>query len=491
MGKGGGENRSTLKLMHHGLVPCLFLEYPAPAFQLMEGMLYNGFEKGQPMRLYNSKTNTLESFVPLEVGKVKMYVCGPTVYGEAHIGNARPVIVFDTLRRTFEALGYTVDYVSNVTDVDDKIIQKALAEGVSETVITDRYIAAYNAIRQTLNTRSLTYNPKVTDTIAPIVAFIDQLVKEGYAYNVNGNVYFRVLKSDRYGEISKQRIDDLLVGARIDEDPDKESPLDFALWKKTTEGIQWDSPWGKGRPGWHTECVVMINDYFKGPIDIHGGGMDLKFPHHENELAQAKACLHHHLANVWMHNGMLNIDGEKMSKSLGNVLLAKEVIAKLGANTVRWMMLSAHYRAPLNISDEVIEQAQTELGKAVTVLRQIDVRAQLNELSPLNDKETEFYPRFLSAMEDDLNTPNAMAVIFDAIKALNQALRLRDVNEIAVAQLTASIRGMLDVLGIEVPVVTLSDEQKALFARWNTAKVAKDFATADEARQQLMAQGLL
>ena len=443
------------------------------------------------MRLYNSKTNTIESFVPLEPGKVKLYVCGPTVYGEAHIGNARPVIVFDTLRRTFEALGYQVDYVSNVTDVDDKIIQKAIDEGVSETVITNRYIAAYNAVRQALNTRTLTFNPKVTETIEPIVAFIDQLVKEGFAYNVEGNVYFRVLKSDRYGEISKQRIDDLLVGARIDEDPNKESPLDFALWKKTEEGIQWDSPWGKGRPGWHTECVVMINDYFKGPIDIHGGGMDLKFPHHENELAQAKACLHHHLANVWMHNGMLNIDGEKMSKSLGNVLLAKEVIARLGANTVRWMMLSAHYRVPLNISDDVIEQAKTELAKAITVLRQIEVLAQLNDLSLSSQPESDFYPRFLSAMEDDLNTPNAMAVIFDAIKVLNQALRQREVNETQVAALYASIRAMLEVLGIDVPKITLSDDQKTLFARWNAAKAAKDFALADEARQQLIAQGLL
>lgn len=235
----------------------------------------------------------------------------------------------------------------------------------------------------------------------------------------------------------------------------------------------------------------MINDYFKGPIDIHGGGMDLKFPHHENELAQAKACLHHHLANVWMHNGMLNIDGEKMSKSLGNVLLAKDIIAKLGANTVRWMMLSAHYRAPLNISDEVVEQAQTELGKAVTVLRQIDVRAQLNGIKPRLDKESEFYPRFLSAMEDDLNTPNAIAVIFDAIKAVNQALRQREVHEQQIAALTASIRGMLDVLGIKLPVLTLSEEQKALFAQWNAAKADKDYAAADMARQQLMDQGLL
>lgn len=443
------------------------------------------------MRLYNSRTTTIEPFVPLEPGKVKLYVCGPTVYGEAHIGNARPVIVFDTLRRTFEALGYAVEYVSNITDVDDKIIQKAIREGVSETVITDRYTAAYNAVRQALNTRTLTFNPKVTDTIDSIIRFIEQLVQEGFAYTVNGNVYFRVLKSERYGEISKQRLEDLVVGARIDEDPDKESPLDFALWKRTEEGLQWDSPWGKGRPGWHTECVVMINDYFKGPIDIHGGGMDLKFPHHENELAQAKACLHHHLANVWMHNGMLNIDGEKMSKSLGNVLLAKDIIAKLGANTVRWMMLSAHYRAPLNISDEVVEQAQTELGKAVTVLRQIDVRAQLNGIEPHLDKESEFYPRFLSAMEDDLNTPNAIAVIFDAIKAVNQALRQREVHEQQIAALTASIRGMLDVLGIKLPVLTLNEEQKALFAQWNAAKAAKDYSAADVARQQLMDQGLL
>ncbi|TXT19314.1 MAG: cysteinyl-tRNA synthetase [Erysipelotrichaceae bacterium] len=329
------------------------------------------------MRLFNSKTNQLETFKPIETGKVKMYVCGPTVYDEIHIGNARPIIVFDTLRRIFEAQGYEVDMVSNYTDVDDKIINKAISEKVDEKTITDRNIKAYNVIKSRLNTRTLSASLRVTETMDEIIAFIKALVDEGYAYNVNGNVYFRVLKSENYGEISKQRIDDLLVGARVEEDPEKESPIDFSLWKKTEIGIQWDSPWGKGRPGWHTECVVMIDHHFHGKIDIHGGGMDLKFPHHENELAQAKACYHHDLANVWMHNGMLNIDGEKMSKSIGNVLSARDVIDKVGANTVRWMMLSVHYRSPLNISEEVIEQAKTELQKAQSILTQVEIRYDL------------------------------------------------------------------------------------------------------------------
>lgn len=443
------------------------------------------------MRLFNSKSNQLETFKPIEEGKVKIYVCGPTVYDDIHIGNTRPMIVFDTLRRIFEASGYQVDMVSNYTDVDDKIINKALLEKVDERIITNRYIKAYNEIRSKLNMRPLSASPRVTDTMDDIIAFIKSLQETGYAYNVNGNVYFRVLKSDNYGEISKQRIEDLLVGARIEEDPEKESPLDFSLWKKTDGGLQWDSPWGKGRPGWHTECVVMIDHHFHSMIDIHGGGMDLKFPHHENELAQAKACLHHNLANIWMHNGMLNIDGEKMSKSIGNVLKAKDIIDKIGANTVRWMMLSVHYRSPINISDEVIEQAKSELQKAQSILRQIEIRYKLADQEiPVMVDET-LIAQFLEAVSDDLNTPNGMKIIFDTIKILNQDQRQRTISEEILLKHYGALRMMLITLGIDFEPIQLTQAQKELFAQWNQAKAEKDFAAADTYRKALIEQQLL
>ena len=442
------------------------------------------------MKLYNSKTNQIETFKPIKPNEVSMYVCGPTVYGEAHIGNARPIIVFDTLRRLFLALGYKVDFVSNYTDVDDKIIQKAINEAVDETVITKRYIEAYEAVRNSLNALPIEHNPKVTENIEGIVAFIQDLVNQGYAYDVNGNVYFRVEKANEYGEISKQRIEDLLVGARIEAESEKENPLDFTLWKKTDQGIQWDSPWGKGRPGWHTECVVMIHEHFHHMIDIHGGGMDLKFPHHENEVAQSRACLHHGLANVWMHNGMLNIDGEKMSKSLGNVMLAKDVIAQLGSAVVRWMMMSVDYRSPLNITDDVVETAKTEVNKALSALRQVEIKVQLSDLEIKDMDHTPFYDAFLEAMQDDLNTPNAMMRIFDVVKAININLRARELKDEIFAQYH-DLKAMLDVLGIEHNYFNVSNELKEIYKKWNQAKNDKDFALADEYRKVLMEANVL
>ena len=442
------------------------------------------------MKLYNSKTNQIETFKPIKPNEVSMYVCGPTVYGEAHIGNARPIIVFDTLRRLFLALGYKVDFVSNYTDVDDKIIQKAINEAVDETVITKRYIEAYEAVRNSLNALPIEHNPKVTENIEGIVAFIQDLVNQGYAYDVNGNVYFRVEKANEYGEISKQRIEDLLVGARIEAESEKENPLDFTLWKKTDQGIQWDSPWGKGRPGWHTECVVMIHEHFHHMIDIHGGGMDLKFPHHENEVAQSRACLHHGLANVWMHNGMLNIDGEKMSKSLGNVMLAKDVIAQLGSAVVRWMMMSVDYRSPLNITDDVVETAKTEVNKALSALRQVEIKVQLSDLEIKDMDHTPFYEAFLEAMQDDLNTPNAMMRIFDVVKAININLRARELKDEIFAQYH-DLKAMLKVLGIEHNYFNVSDELKEVYRKWNQAKNDKDFALADEYRKVLMEANVL
>lgn len=444
------------------------------------------------MKLFNSYTNKMEEFVPIEEGKVKMYVCGPTVYNHPHIGNGRPIIVYDTLKKTFEALGYDVTYVSNFTDVDDKIIKGAKEEGISEAELTAKYIAGYNNDRKSLNADIPDITPKVTETMDEIIEFIADLVEKEAAYVVDGDVYFRVNAVNNYGALSKQRIEDLMVGARIDENSLKENPLDFTLWKKTTEGINWDSPWSKGRPGWHTECVVMINKEFDSHrIDIHGGGMDLKFPHHENEIAQSEACFHTHIANYWLHNGMLNMDGVKMSKSLGNGLLIKDMVKEIGGNVLRWAFLSAHYRAPLNFNDEVVNNARTELNKIQTSHKQACVKMALLHKEFGVDKNAELWKTFLDAMSDDLNTPNAFSVVFETNKQLNQALRVREVNPETVSQLVNTLEGMMYVLGIKITRVVLDDEDFDLYQKWNDAKAIKDFATADIYRQKLIEKGVL
>ena len=444
------------------------------------------------MKLFNSYTNKMEEFVPIEEGKVKMYVCGPTVYNHPHIGNGRPIIVYDTLKKTFEALGYDVTYVSNFTDVDDKIIKGAKEEGISEAELTAKYIAGYNNDRKSLNADIPDITPKVTETMDEIIAFIGDLVEKEAAYVVDGDVYFRVNAVNNYGALSKQRIEDLMVGARIDENSLKENPLDFTLWKKTTEGINWDSPWSKGRPGWHTECVVMINKEFDSHrIDIHGGGMDLKFPHHENEIAQSEACFHTHIANYWLHNGMLNMDGVKMSKSLGNGLLIKDMVKEIGGNVLRWAFLSAHYRAPLNFNDEVVNNARTELNKIQTSHKQACVKMALLHKEFGVEKNAELWKTFLDAMSDDLNTPNAFSVVFETNKQLNQALRVREVNPETVSQLVNTLEGMMYVLGIKITRVVLDDEDFDLYQKWNDAKAIKDFATADIYRQKLIEKGVL
>ena len=317
------------------------------------------------MKLYNTKTLEIEEFKPRKEGEVSLYVCGPTVYNYAHIGNARPMVVFDVLKRVFEAIGLKVNYVSNYTDVDDKIIHKALEEGVSEEEIANRYIQAYEDLRKQLNIEQPDHCPRVTHTMDSIISFIKGLQDQGHAYEVNGDVYFSVDSVSEYGSLSHQNLEELDAGNRIAENEQKKNPLDFTLWKKTDKGIQWESPWGKGRPGWHTECVVMINENLGQTIDIHGGGLDLKFPHHENEAAQQRAMFGHELADHWMHNAMVNIDGEKMSKSLGNTLWAMDVTKELGTNLTRWLISSVHYRKELNFSDETIQAAKTELEKVV------------------------------------------------------------------------------------------------------------------------------
>ena len=443
------------------------------------------------IKLYNTKNLAVEEFKPIHEGHVDMYVCGPTVYNYAHIGNARPMIVFDVLKRLFEAEGYTVKYVSNFTDVDDKIINKAIEEGTTEQVIAERYIDAYQDVRKMLNTELPDITPRVTETMDAIIEFVDELVKKGNAYVVDGDVYFSVDSVPTYGEISHQRMDMLEAGFRIEENDQKRNPYDFALWKKTDKGIKWNSPWGEGRPGWHTECVVMINDNMGPKIDIHGGGMDLRFPHHENEAAQQEALHHNSLANYWVHNAMVNINGDKMSKSLGNVLWAKDVVDKLGTNLTRWLVSSVHYRKELNFSDETIETARKELERVLLPMRQADVKAALNGVTFADTYDEGAYRQFLDQMDDDMNTPNAYAVIFDTVKKLNGALRQREIDYAQVGSYRNAVEKMLDILGITVEKPEVTDEDRALFAKWNEAKANKDFETADACRKVLSEKGLL
>lgn len=444
------------------------------------------------MKLFNSMDQKIEDFKPMQEGKVNMYVCGPTVYNYPHIGNARPIVVFDTLKRTFQALGYEVKMVSNYTDVDDKIIKVAKECGVTEKEITEKFIKAYNEDRLSLHAMMPDAAPKVTDTMDAIIDFIKLLVEKGNAYEVDGDVYFRVNSVPSYGNLSHQQIDDLMVGARIDENSKKENPLDFTLWKRTEEGIKWDSPWSVGRPGWHTECVVMINQEFDGNlIDIHGGGMDLKFPHHENEIAQSRAAYETPIANYWVHNGMVNIDGEKMSKSLGNVIWAKDMIAKIGGNVLRWLMLGTHYRSPLNINEEAIEAAKKELNKVSTSLKQAYVKLGLADKEINEAYDEALYAPFMEAMQDDLNTPNAFAAVFEAVKVLNQTIRQREVDLEKLALQTRTIEKMMEVLGIDIPRLALTQEDKELHQKWKAAVKEKDFDTADGYRKELMERGIL
>lgn len=446
------------------------------------------------MKLFNTMTNTKEEFHPIQDGKVSMYVCGPTVYNYVHIGNTRPMIVFDVLRRLFEFRGYQVTYASNFTDVDDKIIKAAKQEGISEKELAEKYIHAYEQVRDDLNLEKPTYAPRVTETMDKIIAFIQSLVDHGSAYVVDGDVYFRVSQIADYGCLSGIRIDDLLAGAseRVEETDKKESPLDFALWKKTDEGIQWDSPWSKGRPGWHTECVVMINDRFaEGRIDIHGGGHDLKFPHHENEIAQSEAFHHHKIANYWMHNQMININNEKMSKSLGNVKWARDLLDELGVNVYKWLMLSTHYRNPLNFTDEVVANVKKEVAKVQNVLAQASLYLQTHQ----GHLDRPYDPCTLNAMaeilEDDLNTSNALTAILDQVKLLNSALRSKEKNLDLIEVNYSTLVKMTELMGFKFDIRHLSEEEIALYQQWEQYKQLKDFEKADLLRRELNEKGVL
>ena len=447
------------------------------------------------MRLFNTLTNKKEEFKPIEEGKVSIYICGPTVYNHAHIGNTRPMIVFDVLRRTFEYLGNDVTFVSNYTDVDDKIIKAAKAEGITEKELTDKYIKAYEDVRAGLNIEDPTYKPRVTETMPEIIDFIQALIDKGYAYEVDGDVYFRVTKVKEYGMLSGIKVEDLIAGASdrtlsVD-DKKKESTTDFALWKKTDEGIQFDTPWSKGRPGWHTECVVMINKLFKdGKIDIHGGGQDLKFPHHENEIAQSMAYNGHPIANYWMHNQMINIDGEKMSKSLGNVLWAKDLIVEFGCNVFKWLMLSTHYRNPLNMTDDVIAGVRKEVSKVENATKNASLYLQVNHV-PAHDYKKETVDAMVNALEDDLNTSLALTQVLDQVKVLNQVMRVREKDNDVIVTEYATLVKMGDVLGFLFEGTKLSEEDIALYEQWNAYKKEKNFDEADRVRKELTERGIL
>ena len=441
------------------------------------------------IKLFNSLTNKIVIFKPLKPGEVSIYCCGPTVYGDAHVGNTRPVVVFDTLRNFFEYVGYKVKLVSNFTDVDDKIINKALEEGVSENVITARYIAAYKDVLTKLNVGPYYENPKVTEYMDRIIKYIAELEEKGSAYDKDGDVFFRISSIKDYGELSKMKVDDLVVGARIEENSKKESPLDFALWKKTVAGIKWSSPWGEGRPGWHTECCVMINSIFGGRIDIHGGGFDLKFPHHENEIAQAKAHDNNKIANIWMHNGFINFGDEKMSKSLGNVVLAKDALNQFGGNVLRLLILSTHYRAPVQFTNETIVSTQNELSRIQKAFTQLAVSIQLKN-GNLNAKECNI-DSFLLALADDLNTSNAIAAIFETLKEANVTLRSNPVDLGKLETIFANLKAMLSILGIKLSYPLLTKDDVDLYNQYLAFKAEKNFIESDKIRDLLIKKGIL
>lgn len=444
------------------------------------------------MKIFNSYTNELEEFKPIHPGKVSMYVCGPTVYNYIHIGNARPVVFFDTVRRYLTSKGYDVKYASNFTDVDDKIIQKAIEENNSELLVSQKYIEAFLSDIESLNCKTDYLQPKVTEYMEYIIDFIDDLVKKGYAYNVDGDVYFRVEKISDYGKLSNRNIDDLVSGSRVEINLKKESPLDFTLWKKTDVGINFDSPFSKGRPGWHTECVSMIDDIFHEQIDIHGGGMDLKFPHHENEIAQAKALHNHSLAKYWMHNGRVSFKNEEMSKSLGITVWVRDIAEKM---PLRYFLLSTHYRSPLNYDEESFSMYIKEWQKLETAVKQLFFKLDLNEklqenqvisngeiLSEINN--------FNSAMDDDFNTANAITSLQSIIKTINQALRTK-LDFTFLNELYSAIKYMIEILGLEVKTKAMNSKDREIYENWQKARKNKDFESADVLRSELVSRGIL
>jgi cysteinyl-tRNA synthetase len=450
------------------------------------------------IQIYNTLTRKKEPFHPIEENKVKMYVCGPTVYNYIHIGNARPAIVFDTVRRYFEFRGYDVQYVSNFTDVDDKLIKAANELGEDVPTIAERFIQAYFEDVSALGCKKADVHPRVTENIEDIIHFIEKLIEKGYAYESDGDVYFKTRKFKDYGKLSHQSIDELHLGARIEIGEKKQDPLDFALWKKAKEGeIYWDSPWGKGRPGWHIECSAMARKYLGDTIDIHAGGQDLTFPHHENEIAQSEALTGKPFANYWMHNGYININNEKMSKSLGNFVLVHDILKKIDPQVLRFFMLSVHYRHPINFSEEVIESAKSGLERLRTSYLNLKHRLESSTNLTNNDEEwlkkiEGFRNSFIQEMDDDFNTANAISVLFDMAKQANLYLQEKNTSEHIIRKFLTEFETLFDVLGLTLQEEVLLDEEiEILIEKRNEARKNRDFALADKIRDELKAKNII
>lgn len=459
------------------------------------------------MKVYNTLTRKKEEFVPLEDNKVKMYVCGPTVYNLIHIGNARPMICFDTVRRYLEYKGYDVNYVSNFTDVDDKIIKKANEEGVSAEEISTRYIAECKKDMAGMNIKPATTHPLATQEIPGMIDMIQTLIDKGYAYEKNGTVYYRTRKFEGYGKLSKKNIDELEAGHRDDAhqlkvsgEDEKEDPLDFVLWKPKKEGEPyWDSPWSEGRPGWHIECSVMSKKYLSDEIDIHAGGEDLIFPHHENEIAQSEAANGVPFSKYWMHNAFLNIDNKKMSKSMGNFFTVREISEEYDLQVLRFFMLNAHYRNPINFSRELMESAKNSLDRIITSvdnLKHLIENGKQGDMTEeekgLLDKTKEFYDKFDNAMDDDFNTADAISAVFELVKYVNS----NSSSDNTTAYLTAlkeKITTLTDVLGLIVDKKEemLDSEIDELIAKRQQARKDKNFALADQIRDELLSKGII
>ena len=455
------------------------------------------------MRIYNTLTKTKQEFVPIEEGKVRMYVCGPTVYNLIHIGNARPMIIFDTVRRYMEYKGYEVNYVSNFTDVDDKIIKKAIEEGVSAQEISERYIAECKKDMDGMNVKPATTNPQATQEIDGMISMIQTLVDKGYAYPAaDGTVYFRVKKFKEYGKLSHKNLDDLQSGFRslqVSGEDQKEDPLDFVLWKPKKEGEpSWPSPWCDGRPGWHIECSVMAKKYLGDEIDIHAGGEDLIFPHHENEIAQSECCNGVPFAHYWMHNGYINVDNVKMSKSLGNFFTVRDVAEKYGYEPIRYLMISSQYRSPINYSVDIIEQCKASLQRLYTCRDSLDFALQ-NAEDALPDNAEEIKKsllshkeRFIEAMDDDLNTADGLSAVFELVRDINSNVIPTSSKELLIfaKELFSELTGVLGLV-YEEKDNDLDGKVEELIAARTAARKAKDFAKADSIRDEIAAMGIV
>ncbi len=459
------------------------------------------------IKIYNTEKQQKEKFIPLEEKQVKMYVCGPTTYNLIHLGNARPVVVFDTIRRYFEYSRYQVTYIQNFTDVDDKIINRAAEENMEPLTLAEKYIGEYFKDTEKLNIKKATHHPKVSENIPEIIAFVQGLIDKGFAYEVDGDVYYDIQKFDHYGKFSGRDLEDMQMGARINVDERKKHPGDFALWKSAKPGeLFWESPWGPGRPGWHIECSVMSRKFLGDQFDIHGGGQDLVFPHHENEVAQTEAMTGKKMANYWMHNGFITINKEKMSKSLGNFFLLREILDRFDPITVRFYLIEAHYRSPLDFDYDKIEESGRALERIKNTYLQLknyqEPSSSEDESKKVEKIIEEVTEDFKEAMDDDFNTALAIAEIFDFTKEINKLIKKNEMTKENSEKLLSVYAGLLDVLGLDIEKATTSSSKQGeqsnltekliqiLIDLRQDAKKNKDFATADKIRNSLSEIGV-